>query len=191
MKNFEIQIRKEIAEAMRKSNVQTEAFEFFWETISPFSQWHKISFESLPILKSSQFTSEILFTSAEQFMMFHKALAFDDFETGQKILATNNVREQKRLGREVKGFNNQAWDEVKVWVVFEGNKRKFTQNQDILTKLLDTKGKTLVEAAPDDKIWGIGMAKDNPKAWARKTWGGLNYLGDVLTFLRIELSQNY
>ncbi len=42
----------------------------------------------------------------------------------------------------------------------------------------------MVEASPFDKIWGIGMAKDNPKAQNMDTWNGLNLLGFVLMEVR-------
>jgi ribA/ribD-fused uncharacterized protein len=52
---------------------------------------------------------------------------------------------------------------------------------------MGTKGKTLVEASPYDKIWGIGRGEDDPKALSRDTWDGLNWLGEVCTQLREDL----
>ncbi len=190
MKKFEEVIKEKIAKAIVVSSLQNETFEMFWETSSPFSQWHKCSFNVEPLFNSPDFNEEISFTSSDQYMMLHKALAFEDLETAKLIMKTNNVREQKRLGRSVRGFNEKYWDEIRVWIVYQGNKNKFAQNERLLSELIKTKGKTLVEASPDDNIWGIGLLKSDPKARKRETWQGSNYLGDILTYLRMELS-NY
>ena len=55
-------------------------FFFFWETDSPFSQWHKCSFRAFGID----------FNTAEQYMMFQKALLFNDYGIADKILETRN-----------------------------------------------------------------------------------------------------
>ena len=38
-----------------------------------------------------------------------------------------------------------------------------------------------------DRIWGIGLAEDDPKAWNKKSWRGKNLLGEVLTRVRDKL----
>jgi Domain of unknown function (DUF1768). len=53
---------------------------------------------------------------------------------------------------------------------------------------LATKGTTLVEAAPWDKAWGIGLAADDKKARNRDTWRGKNWLGEVLTRVRDDIA---
>lgn len=124
-------------------------------------------------------------------MMVHKALICNDTESATKIMATHNPREQEALGRAIENFDSAKWDAVKVRVVYEGNKSKFTQNPDLMKSLLATQGKTLVKAAPDDAIWGIGLAKDDARAQQQATWLGTNLLGLVLTALRIEASGTY
>lgn len=47
--------------------------------------------------------------------------------------------------------------------------------------LLEQRGNLLVEAAANDRIWGVGMKKDNPAIKKRANWKGLNLLGYVLT----------
>lgn len=64
---------------------------------------------------------------------------------------------------------------------------QFRQNPELLEKLLETRGTTLVEASPRDCRWGIGLGEKNPKALNRKTWRGSNWLGEILTELREEI----
>jgi len=54
-------------------------FTFFWYTSSPFSQWHPSLFT----------VKDTVFTSAEQFMMYSKAVLFGDSVIADEILALN------------------------------------------------------------------------------------------------------
>ena len=40
-----------------------------------------------------------------------------------------------------------------------------------------------------DRIWGIGLAEDDERAWDESTWEGKNYLGYVVTEVRDELME--
>ena len=153
----------------------TEKFTFFWS--GPFSQWHKAPFE----------VDHIIFNCAEQYMMYYKAILHDDRETSQKILMASNPRVQKNLGRTVVGFDYHLWSNNCELIVKDGNMAKFTQNSLLGQTLKATAGTTLVEASPCDKIWGIGLKEDDPRALSRETWQGQNKLGKVLTEVRIEL----
>ena len=163
-----------------KPNILNEEYYFFYETKHPFSQWHKSEF----------IVDGVKFNSAEQYMMYGKALLFGDTEVADKILKSNNVREQKQLGRQVMNFNKETWDINAIDIVYKGNKNKFTQNLDFQNLLISTKGKTIVEASPTDKVWGIGLLETDPKANSIFDWQGKNWLGIVLTELREEILDN-
>lgn len=152
-------------------------YEFFWSNDSPFSQWHKTKFQ----------LNDIEYTSAEQFMMAKKAELFGDMEIRNQILSTNNVRKQKQLGRQVRNFDEEIWNNSKIKIVYIANNLKFSQNAELKTKLLETKGKYIVEASPVDVIWGIGIAPDDPRRFNRTKWRGQNLLGKILTQLRKDL----
>ena len=124
-------------------------------------------------------------------MMFQKAILFNDYETAEKILDTGNVRTQKELGRQVKGFDNGLWAVNCRRIVYEANKYKFAQNRQLLDELLATRGTTLVEASPYDTIWGIGMTKDDEGATDRSKWKGKNWLGHILTLLRDDFENTF
>jgi len=118
-------------------------------------------------------------------MMYHKALLFDDSDVATQILAATTPIEVKALGRQVKSFDEEIWNENRYRIVKEGNILKFTQHLDLKEKLLMTKGKMLVEASPRDRIWGIGYGAKN--ALANKEKWGLNLLGQVLVEIRDEM----
>lgn len=81
-------------------------------------------------------------------MMYHKAILFGDIETAEKIMIATNPKKQKALGREVKGFNEELWNQHREKIVEEGNLHKFCHpvEESILKKsLLETGDRKLVE----------------------------------------------
>lgn len=128
------------------------------------------------------------YNCAEQWMMAQKACLFQDFESETKIRATENPREQQKIGRSVKNYSQSIWDAHKEQIVFYGNLLKFSQNPH-LRKILINCGDELVEASPIDKVWGIGIGMDNitEEHCDSKNWGGQNLLGKVLTKVKSSL----
>jgi ribA/ribD-fused uncharacterized protein len=64
---------------------------------------------------------------------------------------------------------------------------KFGQNAELRSYLLETGDKVLVEASPVDRVWGIGLAADDPRAEQPSEWTGLNLLGFALMRARATL----
>ena len=165
-----------------------EKFTFFWR--GPFSQW-----------ATSYFVADgVHYNCCEQYMMAQKAIMFEGpewFKSGVdgdlelttlgKIMLSVSPSEQKKLGRQVKNFDEGRWNTAARDVVFKGNLAKFSQNLNFQQRLFETCGTTLVEASPLDKIWGIGLAEDDPRACNRAEWLGTNWLGEVLTNVREQL----
>ena len=71
--------------------------------------------------------------------------------------------------------------------MFYSSPAQFSQDSKLKEALFATEGTTMVEAAPRDTIWGIGLGAKNPKARDRKEWRGKNWLGEILTQVREEL----
>jgi ribA/ribD-fused uncharacterized protein len=153
-------------------------FTFFFTEASPFSQWYRCSFTE----------NGRTFNCAEQYMMYGKAVLFGDAEMAAKILEADHPRTHKALGRKVRGFDVKVWNRERERIVRAGNHAKFTQNPELRELLLATRGTTLVEASPYDKIWGIGLAASDPRAQDPNQWKGQNLLGKVLTALRDDLA---
>jgi ribA/ribD-fused uncharacterized protein len=158
-------------------------YRFFWGhrpkkdgrlSDSVFSQWWQCEFT----------VDGQTYKSAEQFMMASKARLFGDEETRARILKTDDPAYAKKLGREVKGFDEQRWVEARFELVTQGNVAKFGSDEKLRRYLLSTRDEILVEASPTDSIWGIGLAAENPDAKDPMKWRGLNLLGFALVKAR-------
>lgn len=134
---------------------------------------------------------KIEFNSSEQAFMYYKCLTFDknNKELLSKILQEFNPNKIKKLGRSVKNFNEEIWNELKYDIMLKCIREKFLQNHNIKQRLIETHSKYLYEASPWDKIWGIGYDKEtaintNPNKY------GQNLLGKALMEIRDEFIKN-
>ncbi|MDL5046930.1 NADAR family protein [Oscillatoria amoena NRMC-F 0135] len=98
-----------------------EQFTFFYRTAHPFSQWYECNYE----------IDGIHFNTAEQCMMYGKAMLFGDVEIAQKVLTVKHPRDQKALGRQVKNFIPEVWEREAKNIVYKANYAKFTQNENL------------------------------------------------------------
>jgi ribA/ribD-fused uncharacterized protein len=119
-------------------------------------------------------------------MMAMKAKHFNDEDTLSKIMKVRSPRVQKEYGRQVKNFDPVEWSNVSKDYVFKANLVKFSDPV-LKQKLLETGDREIVEASPYDKIWGIGLDKDDPRALDKTQWQGTNWLGEVLMKVRETL----
>ena len=139
-------------------------------TAACLSQWYDCAFT----------VNGITFHTSEQFMMASKARLFNDVIVYQKIMSADNPRDYKKLGREIQGFDQATWDARKYDIVVEGNKAKFSQNLELGEYLLSTGNAILVEASPYDRIWGIGLDREQAEKGTPAEWKGENLLGCAL-----------
>lgn len=149
-------------------------------TAACFSQWYDCYFE----------VDGIQYHTTEQYMMASKARLFDDEEVFQEIMTADNPHDYKKLGRKIRGFEQESWDAKKYDIVVEGNKAKFGQNPDIREFMLSTRDAILVEASPYDKIWGIGLDRETALKGTVEQWQGENLLGCALMDVRDWLREN-
>ena len=134
---------------------------------------------------SSQFIiNDIIFSSMEQFMMYQKAICFEDNDIAQKILKTENDAYIKELGRLISNYNENYWNGIRQIIVFEGLMAKFSQNESLKKQLQETEHCILAECAVKDKIWGIGLSMDDPDRLEISKWKGQNLLGYTLMMVR-------
>jgi len=143
---------------------------FFWGGI--FSQWYKV-----PIFDK---TTGHTFNTAEQGMMYYKAMTFKDVDIANAILSTENARKQKELGRKIANYDDMVWTDVRYFIVKNLNYLKFDQNPQLKSMLLMLKDWEFVEASPYDKIWRIGLAQNDPDIFNPEKWQGENLLGKAI-----------
>lgn len=165
---------------------------FFKDSEQPYGflcQWYRCNFIDP--------ASGLQFSSAEQWMMWNKAQLADDEASAKAIMATTSPRKQKQLGRDVEGFDVDAWEKIKLEVVEKGNYLKFTQSTNVSSMkmgekggpvalkslLLETEERELVEASRFDRVWGIGFDAQQALATTHEKWGQ-NLLGVALMNVR-------
>ena len=148
---------------------------FFFQ--GPFSSWHRCEFV----------VDDIKFSSTKQYLMYHKAAMFGDFEIANKILKEPDPKKQKALARTVHKFDMNRWNDESSSIMFRGNYYKFLQNKRLYDMLLNTYPAQIAEANPYDEWWGCGLDEKSAKATAVNKWPGMNVLGIVLTDLRDHL----
>ncbi len=161
---------------------ETIKYVFFWGhtekgdevTKACFSQWYPCTFV----------VDDVTYHTAEQYMMAQKARLFGDLEIFKEIMAANNPKTYKDLGRKIRGFNEAVWNANKAQIVIDGNYAKFTQNPVLGEFLAQTGSRVLVEASPYDAIWGIKMATTTPGIENPAIWKGQNLLGFALMEVR-------
>ena len=62
---------------------------------------------------------DIEFYSMDQYIMYRKAVCFNDRGSADKMLETDDVAEIKALGRGVLGYDDHYWNGVRQVIVYE------------------------------------------------------------------------
>lgn len=122
----------------------------------------------------------IRFGNSEEAFMYAKAKYFGDMKMAKKILRTITPKQAKQLGRRVSNYNDSEWSKVKVGIMTDIVKAKFSEPALKEALLRDGKHRRFVEASGFDREWGIGLFMDDPNSDNPRKWLGKNLLGKVL-----------
>lgn len=129
------------------------------------------------------------FSSVEQYIMYRKCMIFGDETSAKAVLATEDTAAQQAIGRKAAGYIGSVWAGMRQMVVLRGLMAKFSQNEDLKQKLLDTGDAYLVECAGSDKIWACGIRLNDDKRFDASNWTGDNILGFALMEVREMLRE--
>ncbi|WP_227996785.1 NADAR family protein [Glycomyces albidus] len=127
------------------------------------------------------------FATAEHYMMWSKAMLFEDELAAAAILADDDPERARAIGRTVTDFDLSVWERHRFPIAVRGSIAKFGQRGELRNFLLSTGDRVLVGASPDDSVWGIGLAAGDPLAADPRTWRGQNLLGFALMTARRHL----
>lgn len=160
--------------------VETASHVFFWKPPCTFGQWSMVPLD----------IDGTVYCCNEQYMMSQKARLFNDHETYDKIMDTQNPKDHKTLGRAVKNFDADKWNEACRQIVYRANYAKFTQHPKLQDRLLATGSKMICEASATDAIWGIGLEAKKAVKIDPSRWTGTNWLGIALMQVRDAINDN-
>lgn len=158
-------------------------FLFFWGHLNRYG--NEIGKHCLSQWYDSPFTvNGVLYKTAEHWMMYRKAMQFDDFQSAKKVLNTETPKDAKYIGRNIRSYDNDVWYLPSYEMVRLGNIHKFNQHPQLLEYLLQQKNKVLVEASPYDNKWGVALNANDRAIYDVEQWQGTNFLGFVLMEVR-------
>jgi ribA/ribD-fused uncharacterized protein len=129
----------------------------------------------------------VKYNCCEQYMMAQKALVFKDESMYKTIMQEQNPAKIKKLGSLVRNFVERVWSQHKYEIICKGNYYKFSQNEALQRILLATQSKFIAEASPYDRIYGIGLSKEQAVKIPPERWSGSNLLGKALMHVRAQL----
>jgi ribA/ribD-fused uncharacterized protein len=109
---------------------------------------------------------------------YFQAQKFEDVGHQEAIRKVKSPMIAARMGRDRKKKLRRDWESVKVTVMTEAVRAKFTQHDDIRAILIGTEDAKLVEHTENDAYWGDGG-----------DGSGRNMLGQVLMRVRKELAE--
>ena len=139
---------------------------------------------------SNFFPSQIVigkhrFFCVEQAFQFLRAKSLNKPLAATRIYLSRDVRFIKQTGQDL--GTSEAWETQQYDYMYICLKKKFEQNPDLRTILLNTGKMELVEATPD-RTWGCGATLSS-NVLRQHSWSGQNKHGKILMTVRDELRQ--
>ena len=140
---------------------------FFARSDHPCSNWYAINGDQA--------------NTSEKWFMMQKAMLFGDMTTLDILKHCGNPKRAKQLGRQVKRFSDDVWKQARFDCMYVTLVRKYYECPEFNQIINENRNKTFVEAAPWDRIWGIGYSAE--KALDNKNDWGENLLGKAINKL--------
>ena len=122
------------------------------------------------------------YSCMEQYLVHQKALLFSDDQAAYNVMQKTDPGDMKST--RIANFTKDVWLQHARDIAVKGLTEKFIQNPDCRAALLATEKKTIAEASPSDKVWGIGLHLQHKDAPFQNRWQGQNLLGTCLMAVR-------
>jgi len=145
----------------------------FFTRYSPLSNFHP----------SPLMVYDRQYCCVEQVFQHRKCILFDDKESANEIMESEDPQVHKAIGDRVRNFNRVKWESECESIMKEALTAKFVQNHDLCSHLLRTGSKTLAEASKRDSYWGTGLSIGDKDTFRKDLWGQ-NKLGKLLEEVR-------
>lgn len=126
------------------------------------------------------------FLSVHHYIAYHKARLAEDKRMMKMILMTENVDLVLSFANSIIGLDEEKWKSHHYSVLKRGLILKFTQNRDLLVRLLLTNSKKIIYANKDDSFYGNGTRPED-EVYQESKWNGFNVLGFTIMRIRNEL----
>mmetsp|Transcript_112697 Transcript_112697/g.313527 ORF Transcript_112697/g.313527 Transcript_112697/m.313527 type:complete len:605 (+) Transcript_112697:92-1906(+) len=121
---------------------------------------------------------------SEKAIMLTKAALMGDKEMFSEIERAGDPKSCNALGRGVRGFDQDLWEQHLHQTAFAAVRQKFEASGALQEVLLSTGNAVLAKAAPSDFVWGIGLGCQDAHALQPAQWRGRNVLGLALMRVR-------
>ena len=130
------------------------------------------------------------YTCVEQYVMEEKAYQFGDSASAERIRNETNPREMKNIGRKIKRYNHEEWQNMVEAVTYKALEAKFNDPRAAGARdtLLET-GQRRIGEANTDPYWGTGVDYRDPHALTH--WTGSNAMGNMLVEIRDEIVKRH
>lgn len=107
---------------------------------------------------------------------YYQSEKFSDCNLKKKIISCNTPKEASTIGRDRNNIRVEDFTSLKIDVMREGIYLKFSQNNDIRTKLIETGSRLIREMSVKESFWGVGPTKR-----------GDNFIGKILMDVRSQV----
>lgn len=123
------------------------------------------------------------FTSVAQLLAYVRAKHFRSEDLAEEILSVTDPRALRETARRVPA-DDAEWQMQMERVMPAALREMVAQNPDSLVALMATGSNRLAFAVQNDRLWGVGLAADDPSIDLPSAWPGRNLLGEGLEQLR-------
>ncbi|MCR5203133.1 MAG: TIGR02452 family protein [Lachnospiraceae bacterium] len=133
----------------------------------------------------------VKYTSVDQYLMYQKALSFNDAEAAKRILAVNDPAVVRDFGRKVRNYDDELWKGKRQLILNDAIQMKFSQNAGLQGMLINTGDALLAECNPHETVYGIGVSIFTKGIDNKENWSGANLTGHTLMSYRDKLKGTY